>query len=273
MHVCPECGSGRTAPHVAAKGLGALYPAGYNAYSLPGSPAMRLLATALFKARYARGLRRAPLAALEPPANLLDVGSGRGDLGVALGPRGFAVTGLEPSPEAVGEARSRATTACVGTLTDPPADLPGAPFDAAVFNHSLEHVVEPAEDLRRVRDLLRPGGLALISVPNFGSWQARRYGADWFHLDLPRHRAHLTPAGLRALLERTGFAVSEVTTTTSPDGLPTSIQYRRFGHRAFDSGIGLAAVAGLSLLASPLVASLDRLRGGGDFLHAVAERT
>ena len=27
------------------------------------------------------------------------------------------------------------------------------------------------------------------------------------HLDLPRHRTHFTPAGLRALLERHGFAV------------------------------------------------------------------
>ena len=42
---------------------------------------------------------------------------------------------------------------------------------------------------------LRPGGLVLITVPNFAWWQRRRFGNRWYHLDLPRHRVHLTPKG------------------------------------------------------------------------------
>ena len=49
--------------------------------------------------------------------------------------------------------------------------------------------------------------MLLVGVPNLASVQARLGGDRWFHLDLPRHRTHFTPAGLRALLERHGLAV------------------------------------------------------------------
>jgi hypothetical protein len=52
---------------------------------------------------------------------------------------------------------------------------------------------------------LRPGGLLLVAVPNPGSLQARIAGAAWMHWDVPRHRLHLTPRGLTALLAGAGF--------------------------------------------------------------------
>ncbi len=52
---------------------------------------------------------------------------------------------------------------------------------------------------------LRPGGVVCISVPNFGCWQARRFGSRWFHLDVPRHRTHFTAASLTRALEAAGF--------------------------------------------------------------------
>ena len=271
--VCGECGSGRTLPFVAGKDLGQLYPGSYNAYALPENRLARAAATGLFRWRYWRALRRLPLRALADSGSgrLLDVGSGRGDLGVVLGERGWLVTGLEPSPDACAEARSRGVRSECGTLTRT-ADLVGGDFDAAVFQHSLEHVVEPADDLAVARRLLRPGGLVIVSLPNFASTQARRFGTDWFHLDLPRHRSHFTPPGLERLLERTGFAVENVSTSSSADGLPMSLSNRRSKGRRPISGVkrylALAAVLG----ASPLGAAVDRAAGAGDLLHAVARR-
>jgi SAM-dependent methyltransferase len=270
--LCPACGSGRTLPLVSSDELGGLYPPQYDAHGLPANPVLRGLATELFERRYRRALASKPFSAIaeRAPGRLLDVGSGRGDLGVVLGRRGWRVTGLEPSPEAVAEARSRGVETEEGTLTAaPPAD---GGYDAVVFSHSLEHVIEPFEDLSVALELLQPGGLVLITLPNFGSWQARRFGSRWFHLDLPRHRTHFTGQGLGTLLQRTGFSGIRLATSTSADGLPMSLQYRLLGHRRLAAGAGRYASIAATLALVPVTVAADKVAGGGDLLHAVAEK-
>ena len=272
VYVCPKCGTGRTMPAVSTEDLAGLYPASYDAHRLPDNPALRALATLLFRLRYRRALKAPPLGALrEGPGRLLDVGSGRGDLGVVLREHGWDVTGLEPSEDACEEARQRGVPSVRGTLTTTAGELLGG-YDAVVFQHSLEHVAEPAADLAEARGLLRDGGLLLVSLPNFGSWQRRRFGARWFHLDLPRHRTHFSPRGLELLLRRQCFDSIEVGTSTSIDGLPGSLQYRAFGRRRFDRGLGRYGMIAVSLGLAPAGALVNALTGGGDILTAVATK-
>jgi SAM-dependent methyltransferase len=270
--ICPACGSGRTLPLISSDELAGLYPSQYDAHGLPTNPLLRRLATALFERRYRRALASAPLSALaeRAPGTLLDVGSGRGDLGVVLGRKGWRVTGLEPSPEAVAEARRRGLDSEEGTLTAGPAREGG--YDAVVFSHSLEHVVEPFDDLSVAHELLQPRGLVVITLPNFGSWQARRFGSRWFHLDLPRHRTHFTERGLEALLRRTGFRQIRSATSTSADGLPMSVQYGLLGHRRLAARTGRYVSIAAALALVPVTVTADKVAGAGDLLHAVAEK-
>lgn len=270
--ICPRCGSGLTTPVVTEAMLGPYYPADYNAYALPEHPALRVAATLLFRWRYWRALRRPPMAALtrRPASRLLDVGGGRGDLGVTLRGRGWRVTSLDPSDAACAEARARGVHSVRGTLLAPAGEL-GDGYDAVVFQHSLEHVADVRANLGRSYELLAPGGLLLITLPNFGCWQRRRFGSEWFHLDLPRHRTHFTPRGLEAALRRAGFEEVRLSTSTSSDGLPMSIQYRLWGRR-FRGGAARLLATAAGLAGAPVTAGLDRLAGGGDVLHAVAVR-
>jgi SAM-dependent methyltransferase len=271
VRACGLCGTGKTFPLVLAEELGSLYPPSYNAYALPSNPALRRLATGLFRRRYRQALEHGPLRLLRErrPGRLLDVGAGRGDLGVVLGEQGWRVTGLEPSEEACEEARRRGVEMVRGTLAD--AEGLGRDYDAVVFQHSLEHVAAPGEDLARARELSREGALLLISVPNFGSWQRRAFGSAWFHLDLPRHRSHFTADGLGRLLESTGFERLQLSTSTTLDGLPMSLQYRLAGRRRAE-GLGRYVVFGLALTLAPVSGALSRLKGGGDQLDAAAVR-
>jgi SAM-dependent methyltransferase len=274
VRVCPACGSGRTFPVVEASELGRLYPESYNAYSLPPSFVARMLATGLYRWYYRRALRNPPFGVLRriPAGRLLDVGAGRGDLGVVLAREGWEVTGLEPSAEACAAARGRGVCTVEGTLTSADSGELGAGYDVVVFQHALEHVVEPRDDLRRAFELLRPGGLLLVALPNFGSWQSRRFGDAWFHLDLPRHRSHFTAAGLERVLRTSGFVSPEITTSTTADGLQASVQYRLYGRRRFRQGASRYVVVVLSLLLLPLTELANALGGGGDELGATAVR-
>jgi SAM-dependent methyltransferase len=157
-----------------------------------------------------------------------------------------------------------------GTLaTANPREL-GSAYDVVIFQHSLEHVADPGRDLARAGRLLKQGGLLVVFVPNFGSWQSRAFGSAWFHLDLPRHRAHFTPTGLERLLRRSGFEQPRLRTSTTADGLPMSLQYRLFGRRRARRGPPLYLTFGLSLALVPLSLVLNALRGGGDELIAWA---
>jgi SAM-dependent methyltransferase len=152
-------------------------------------------------------------------------------------------------------------------------DVPLEPssYEAAIFQHSLEHLTDPVAALRRVVDALRPGGLVLITVPNFGGWQARHFGSRWYHLDLPRHRVNFTGEAMTAALEAAGLREATLSTSTSAVGLPASIQYRLARRCLFPAGLPLRVASGLCALLYPLPWLLDRL-GGGDLLRVVARR-
>lgn len=120
---------------------------------------------------------------------LLDVGCGHGLLLDEARARGWEVLGLEPSASA----RAHATGPLGlpvrdGTL----ADLrPETRFDAVVLADVLEHVDDPALELRRCAAALAPGGVACVVTPDPGSRTARVAGARWWGF-LPAH-THLLP--------------------------------------------------------------------------------
>src|SRR5439155_7947567 len=60
-----------------------------------------------------------------------------------------------------------------------------------------------------VNRVLRPGGIFLVGVPNFGSFEARTCEDKSFHLDVPRHLIQFTPGSLREALVGAGFTISE----------------------------------------------------------------
>lgn len=89
-----------------------------------------------------------------PPARVLEVGCGTGELALSLSAGGWRVTAVDPrAPE--GEPFVRAA---VEELD--PADH--EPFDAAIAMLSLHHAGDMGAVLDKVRSLLRPGGVFVV---------------------------------------------------------------------------------------------------------------
>lgn len=270
--VCPQCSAGVTLPLVGSAELGAFYPDSYAAYGERANAAVAAISRVIQAWQGRRARRTTPIDAVAAlaPGRGVDVGCGRGDLAAMLAGRGWRMTGVEPSPAACGAARARGIDAREGVLAT--VALEPAAYDAAVFQQSLEHTPEPADDLRRIHAALRPGGVVAISVPNFGGWQARRFGGRWYHLDLPRHRVHFTAGALARALQDAGFEEIRTATSTSGVGLWASIQYRIFGRCLFPSGLALRVAVAACIAGRPLALAADRAGGGGDLLHAVARK-
>jgi SAM-dependent methyltransferase len=243
----------------------------------PGTPRMHTLARPLLAAfDWQRLSLLARLVA--PGGRVLDVGAGRGRFVSAALAAGYDASGIEPS------GRGGAAIERVG-IED--AQLPGASLDAAVLWHVLEHLDEPAMALRRVRGWLRPGGGLLLGVPNLASVQAAIGGARWYHLDVPRHRVHFTPAGIEALVHRSGLSVvgvHHVLLEHNPFGLWQSLVNRLTAHPSYlynllkrnapaasrDLPITLAAIPMAPLAA--LLELLAALAGRGGTIAVLARR-
>jgi len=268
VHECLGCASGTTLPPATDEELSDFYPETYAPFDVPHG----VLATAMGLLQRARD-RRFPLSTLAArggPGTLLDVGCGRGDLAASWIASGWRVLGVEPSPEAARIARARGVEIVGPRLAD--ARLEAPRLDAVVFRHSLEHLPDPRADLRRAHDLLRPGGRLAVIVPNWGSWQRRAFGEYWFPLELPRHRTHFTAAGLQAAVTSAGFQGIDVRPATPFITTTWSLQFRLFDRLLTRRGAALLAGYAVSLPVSLVSAAVDGRRGGGDFLHAAAQR-
>ncbi len=101
---------------------------------------------------------------------VLDVGCGRGATGRHLQEAlGCRVTGVELNPVVARAAAAQLHRVVVGDVEDPRtvAEL-GRRYDALLALELFEHLVEPERFLERARELVRPGGRMVFSVPNVG---------------------------------------------------------------------------------------------------------
>ena len=90
-----------------------------------------------------------------PPARVLDVGCGSGELLHALGAEGYAVLGIDTDPESIARAVARGGRAIEADFIS----FEHKPFDVVYFGRSLHHIFPLSAALERAQELLAPGGL------------------------------------------------------------------------------------------------------------------
>jgi SAM-dependent methyltransferase len=79
----------------------------------------------------------------------------------------FELVGLDYNMLRLARARALQLADVVqGSLTSAP--IADAAFDLVLCNHVIEHIVQPVLAAREVARVLKPGGLAIIGVPNEG---------------------------------------------------------------------------------------------------------
>lgn len=157
---------------------------------------------------------------------LLEVGCATGLLLKRARERGWQVTGVELSPDAVAHARSLGLTVHQGTLAD--AALAADAFDVVYLGDVLEHVPDCRATLAEVARVLAPGGHAIVRGPITTHSLARRlglalYGAlgrDIVLREPPYHVWEFRPGSLRQLARRAGLEVVRLEQTKIPPGRP-----------------------------------------------------
>lgn len=131
-----------------------------------------------------------------PPARLLEVGAGDGELARTLADAGYEVLAIDPE----------STRASVRSVPLHELDEPSRSFDAALAVTSLHHVEPLDHSLGRLAELLKPGAVLVVDefdVAAFderaaGWWLRQRHAlgaAEQASAEelVGEHRAHLHP--------------------------------------------------------------------------------
>lgn len=133
---------------------------------------------------------------------LLEIGAGSGGFVQAALGRGWRVDATEVSESGLAHLRRTAARVFAGDLCDARFD-PGS-FDVVVSLEVLEHLPEPRPHLAEVARVLRPGGLLLLTTPNFGGLSRRLLGWRWRVIDA-EHLGYFSSRTLRGELRRLAF--------------------------------------------------------------------
>jgi SAM-dependent methyltransferase len=145
-----------------------------------------------------------------PPGRMLDLGCGDGMV-LALARRdGWEVQGVELFPEQAQLVRE--TLGLPVEVADIQSyEAAPASWDVVVLTHVLEHLLDPVAALRKIRVLLKPGGMAVLEFPNIDALDARvrRLLARW-RLHRHRYRPDYVPGHVQEFCRRSfAFAAEQ----------------------------------------------------------------
>lgn len=198
---CGECGGGYLDPGMGAEALARFYADDYRRL-FPFEAGLRADRRLLYGLRVREvALRRArALAHLAGSGNrVLEIGSGHGAFPGRLHPLrpDLSLHAVEP------DTRHRELALDGAPVRFLSWDEVGscAPYHLIVLFHSLEHLQDPADDLRLLAGSLDGAGRMVIEVPRIDPAIL-----DWSEVH-PAHACYFTRASLERLLERAGLDV------------------------------------------------------------------
>lgn len=199
---CTACDSEWLEPRPSAEELISFYPDTYHAYSDDHGFVAQVLVgiRAVLRGRKYRNLLSGG------KGSLFDVGAGDS--------RHFRelkryveleCAGVEIQPEMAAKARAAGFDVTTGTLESMDITPHLARYDIVSMNHVIEHVDDPVEVMRRVRDILKPRGWVVGQLPTNTGWESAVFGSAWAGYHYPRHLQVFSRRGLVEMLEGLGY--------------------------------------------------------------------
>ena len=139
---------------------------------------------------------------------IMDIGCGTGEFLFFCKQRGFDVTGIEPGmkPRMFAQKEYNLNVyeeTWLDSLTKPE-------FDVVTLWHVLEHVHSLHQRMKKIIEIIKPGGSIIIAVPNSESWDAIYYGKFWAAYDLPRHLYHFSRESMQILAQTHGLKIESI---------------------------------------------------------------
>jgi SAM-dependent methyltransferase len=140
-----------------------------------------------------------------PTGILLEVGSAYGFF-LLEAKAHYQVHGVEIADEPAQFAKARGLDVQTGGLTREILEKIG-PIDVAVMLDVIEHLENPKAMIALCSDFLKPGGIIILTTPDFASIFARISGKSWRNMTPPQHLWYFTPDSMTRMAAAAGLEV------------------------------------------------------------------
>lgn len=190
---CSRCGLGFLNPRPSIAEIQKYYPPEYYQGPPTSSHDRYLTRRYTRQANYLTGAQNG-----SARKKLLDVGCANGDFPRFMAARGWEVEGVEISDSTE---KIKDFPIYTQELQHIPMDEPT--YDAVTAWAVFEHVHDPMGCFQKASRIVKPGGLFVFLVPNFGSIASRHLFCE----DIPRHLYFFTRETVNQYLHKTGFTL------------------------------------------------------------------
>lgn len=138
---------------------------------------------------------------------VLDVGCAAGYFVHEAKKTGFEAVGLEPNKYLANWGRKNLKVDIINSLFEKKTSQ-NKQFDVITFWDVLEHLSDPAINLKKSAQLLKRGGILIISYPDMGSLPARILKSRWWFV-ISGHLFYFDHESLSQYMHKYGFEILE----------------------------------------------------------------
>jgi SAM-dependent methyltransferase len=181
-----------------------------------------------------------------PGLKLLDVGCGDGSFLQAMKERGLEVYGIEPDKIKYELCKKKSLNVFCGFLEE--SYFENCFFDVITLNHVFEHISNPRETLKKLRELLKNQGIIIIQVPRADSFLAKVFHKDCQLFAVPYHLFTYTFKALSNLLNEEGFKIIRLRNIPAPFSFVESFSLKLYGKEGEIKGIKRLLLYAIGLL-------------------------
>ena len=145
--------------------------------------------------------------------SLLEIGCSYGFFLDEARKKGWRVKGVEISKEASNYARKKLTLDVFsGTIENASLFLKNQKFETIIMLDVLEHLIDPKNSLKILKNSMKKNGLLYLTTPNINSLASKINKQYWQWLSPPAHLFYFSPETIIELLKRSGLKVVSIET-------------------------------------------------------------
>jgi len=83
-------------------------------------------------------------------------------------------------------------------------------FDCVTMDQVIEHLQDPVRQIKDIHEVLKPGGILIISTPNSNSLTAKLLKEKWLHWHVPYHLHFFSKKSIKLLAEKNRVQVNKM---------------------------------------------------------------